>query len=57
MLVLVGIMEYLLSKGAQVDSKDSYGITPLLAAVYEGHDEGQNYATAWWNGSLADNTY
>ena len=35
-------MEYLLSKGADVDSKDSYGITPLLAAVYEGHEAGKD---------------
>src|SRR3989338_5447490 len=31
------VIEYLLSKGAKVDAKDAYGITPLLAAVYENH--------------------
>eukprot|EP01117_Protostelium_nocturnum_P010683 TRINITY_DN3846_c0_g1_i1.p1 TRINITY_DN3846_c0_g1~~TRINITY_DN3846_c0_g1_i1.p1 ORF type:complete len:119 (-),score=51.98 TRINITY_DN3846_c0_g1_i1:232-588(-) len=31
----VSVIEYLLSKGADVNAKDKYGITPLLAAVYE----------------------
>eukprot|EP01088_Endostelium_zonatum_P012955 TRINITY_DN27280_c0_g1_i1.p1 TRINITY_DN27280_c0_g1~~TRINITY_DN27280_c0_g1_i1.p1 ORF type:complete len:129 (-),score=45.21 TRINITY_DN27280_c0_g1_i1:34-420(-) len=31
------ILEFFLSKGANVNAKDRYGITPLLAAVYEGH--------------------
>src|SRR3989338_9268296 len=31
------VISYLLSKGAKVDANDAYGITPLLAAVYEGH--------------------
>eukprot|EP01121_Diplochlamys_sp_Union-15-3_P016054 TRINITY_DN5398_c0_g1_i1.p1 TRINITY_DN5398_c0_g1~~TRINITY_DN5398_c0_g1_i1.p1 ORF type:complete len:130 (-),score=38.62 TRINITY_DN5398_c0_g1_i1:122-511(-) len=31
------IIKYLLSKGAKIDAKDAFGITPLLAAVYEGH--------------------
>lgn len=31
------IIEYLLSKGANVNATDKYGITALLAAVYEGH--------------------
>ncbi|XP_065192896.1 myotrophin-like [Sycon ciliatum] len=33
------VIEYLLSIGANVDLADSYGITPLLAAIYEGHLE------------------
>jgi ankyrin repeat protein len=33
----VEVMGYLVSKGAQVNAKDNYGITPLLAAVYENH--------------------
>jgi len=33
------VLQYLVSKGAKVDSLDKYGITPLLAAVYEGHKE------------------
>jgi len=33
----VEVIKYLLSKGAKVNAKDNYGITPLLAAVYEGH--------------------
>ncbi|KAF2073259.1 hypothetical protein CYY_005421 [Polysphondylium violaceum] len=31
------VLEYLVSKGAKFDEKDNYGITPLLASVYEGH--------------------
>ncbi|PRP81217.1 hypothetical protein PROFUN_02051 [Planoprotostelium fungivorum] len=31
------IISYLLSKGADINAKDQYGITPLLAAVYEDH--------------------
>lgn len=33
----VEVIEYLLSKGANIEAKDNFGITPLLAAVYEGH--------------------
>jgi len=33
----VEVMKYLASKGANVNAKDKYGITPLLAAVYESH--------------------
>ncbi|CAH8492200.1 unnamed protein product [Dicrocoelium dendriticum] len=31
------ICEYLLSKGADLNSVDKYGVTPLLAAIYEDH--------------------
>ncbi|KAK7486407.1 hypothetical protein BaRGS_00022331 [Batillaria attramentaria] len=31
------VMEFLLSKGAKVNQPDKYGITPLLAAIFEGH--------------------
>jgi len=33
------MVEYLLSKGADVDAMDSHGITALLAAIWEGHTE------------------
>jgi len=36
------ILEYLISKGLEaslLDSPDKHGITPLLAAVFEGHTE------------------
>ena len=33
------ILEYLLSQGADVNSPDTHGITPLLNAVFEGHTE------------------
>ena len=33
----VPVMEYLLARGAVVDAKDKHGISPLLAAVWEGH--------------------
>eukprot|EP00178_Gracilaria_changii_P012691 TRINITY_DN35869_c0_g1_i1.p1 TRINITY_DN35869_c0_g1~~TRINITY_DN35869_c0_g1_i1.p1 ORF type:complete len:128 (-),score=22.97 TRINITY_DN35869_c0_g1_i1:66-449(-) len=33
------VIEYLISKGAKVNQKDSNGITPLLNAVYESHTE------------------
>eukprot|EP01090_Pellita_catalonica_P014014 TRINITY_DN346_c0_g1_i1.p1 TRINITY_DN346_c0_g1~~TRINITY_DN346_c0_g1_i1.p1 ORF type:complete len:122 (+),score=31.22 TRINITY_DN346_c0_g1_i1:92-457(+) len=32
------VINWLLSQGAKVDSKDKFGITPLLAATYEGHE-------------------
>ena len=31
------VVKYLCSKGAKVDSKDKHGITPVLAAIWEGH--------------------
>ncbi|XP_072311255.1 myotrophin [Eucyclogobius newberryi] len=31
------VVEYLISKGANVNAPDKHGITPLLAACYEGH--------------------
>jgi len=31
------VIRYLLSKGAKVDSPDKHGISPLLAAIWEGH--------------------
>ncbi|XP_049848966.1 myotrophin-like [Schistocerca gregaria] len=31
------IAEYLISKGADVNATDAFGVKPLLAAVYEGH--------------------
>uniref|UniRef100_A0A3B3ZD15 Uncharacterized protein n=1 Tax=Periophthalmus magnuspinnatus TaxID=409849 RepID=A0A3B3ZD15_9GOBI len=31
------VVEYLISKGADVNAPDKHGITPLLAACYEGH--------------------
>ena len=34
--VSVEVAEYLLSKGANLDAQDAFGVTPLLAAVYEG---------------------
>ncbi|KAI6659233.1 hypothetical protein LOD99_14906 [Oopsacas minuta] len=33
------VCEYLLSKGADVNKVDKHGITPLLAAIWEGHLE------------------
>lgn len=35
----VDIIEYLISKGANVNLKDKHGITPLLAAIYEEHTD------------------
>ena len=32
------VMKYLVSQGAKFDTPDNFGITPLLAAVYEKHD-------------------
>eukprot|EP01104_Vermistella_antarctica_P014683 TRINITY_DN4674_c0_g1_i1.p1 TRINITY_DN4674_c0_g1~~TRINITY_DN4674_c0_g1_i1.p1 ORF type:complete len:121 (-),score=41.23 TRINITY_DN4674_c0_g1_i1:244-606(-) len=31
------VMTYLVSKGANVNAKNNFGITPLLAATYESH--------------------
>ncbi|KAJ1166417.1 hypothetical protein NDU88_006821 [Pleurodeles waltl] len=31
------ILEFLLSKGADINAADKHGITPLLSACYEGH--------------------
>ncbi|XP_046453810.1 myotrophin-like [Daphnia pulex] len=33
------IVNYLISKGADPNAKDSHGITALLAAIWEGHTE------------------
>jgi len=39
----VEVMKYLVSKGAKVNAKDHYGITPLLSAVYENHLEAARF--------------
>lgn len=31
------VIEYLVSKGAKINQTDKHNITPLLAAVWEGH--------------------
>lgn len=31
------VLSYLIGKGGSVDSPDKHGITPLLAAIWEGH--------------------
>jgi len=31
------VLDYLLSKGADVNTVDKHGITPILAAIWEGH--------------------
>ncbi|VEL44029.1 unnamed protein product [Protopolystoma xenopodis] len=31
------IIQFLLDKGANIDLMDGFGVTPLLAAIYEGH--------------------
>jgi len=31
------VLQYLASKGAKLNEKDKHGITPLLAAIWEGH--------------------
>ena len=33
------VCEFLVSKGANVDLVDKHGITPLLAAIWEGHSD------------------
>ena len=34
------IIEYLISKGTtSIDTADKHGITPLLAAIFEGHTQ------------------
>ena len=33
------VVEYLISRGADVNAIDKFGITPLLAAIWEGHTE------------------
>jgi len=35
----VEVVDYLIGKGADVDARDKHDITPLLAAVFEGHTE------------------
>ncbi|XP_067928889.1 myotrophin-like isoform X2 [Watersipora subatra] len=32
------VLNYLISKGADVNAEDKYGITPLLSAIFEGHE-------------------
>jgi len=36
-------MKFLVEKGANPDVKDNFGITPLLAAVYENHADAVEY--------------
>ncbi|KAM9334805.1 myotrophin [Symphorus nematophorus] len=31
------VMEYLISKGADINAPDKHGLTPLICACYEGH--------------------
>lgn len=33
------VIQYLLSKGAEVNAKDKHGISALLAAIWEGHTD------------------
>ncbi|KAK2187015.1 hypothetical protein NP493_180g01024 [Ridgeia piscesae] len=33
------VIEFLITKGADVNANDRYGISPLLSAIYEGHTE------------------
>ena len=33
----VEIIRYLISKGGELNRPDKHGISPLLAAIYEGH--------------------
>jgi len=33
------VVEYLISKGADVNASDKYEITPLLTAIFEGHEK------------------
>jgi len=35
----VDVIEYLISAGANVNSKDKHGITAILAAIWEGHKD------------------
>lgn len=39
----VDILKFLKSKGAQLDTKDKHGITPLLCAIWEGHKTSVEY--------------
>ena len=39
--ISVEVATYLLSKGADIEAKDAFGVTPLLAAVYEGTNQKQ----------------
>lgn len=33
------VVEYLIKKGADINAKDKHDITPLLAAIFEGHSD------------------
>ncbi|KAF2359443.1 Ankyrin repeat-containing domain [Trinorchestia longiramus] len=33
------VLNFLLSRGADVDVSDKFGVSPLLAAIYEGHTQ------------------
>lgn len=33
------VVEFLLSKGAEVNGRDKHGMTPIMAAIFEGHTE------------------
>lgn len=35
----VKCIEFLITKGANINAKDKHGITPLLNAIFEGHTE------------------
>jgi len=35
----LGVLQYLVSKGSTVDCADKHGISPVLAAIWEGHTE------------------
>lgn len=33
------VVDYLITKGAEINARDKHDITPLLAAIFEGHTE------------------
>ncbi|BFZ04847.1 hypothetical protein BsWGS_07886 [Bradybaena similaris] len=41
------VLLYLLSKGANINAPDKYGITPLLSAIFEGHTAIVKLLLAW----------